>query len=161
MSWGECPSIYPLPPLYPGTTAAVTDTLPTHVHKRSRQTHNCSGDCSGDVVQLGHWVDGKPSAAFGAAATGWWAPTPGVPNDSTVIDVGNRYASKDFEDTKNMGVFSGGRRINYGERVIVDYKFLARALRCVMVSVLQVGFTFLVVSSKYRESRPTIPSSGS
>ena len=28
---GECPSFFPLPALYPGTTA--TGTLPTHVHK--------------------------------------------------------------------------------------------------------------------------------
>jgi hypothetical protein len=103
LRWGECPSLYKLPALYPGTIAA--GVLPTHVHKRSRQTHNCSGDCSGDVVQLGSWIDGPPTEV------GSWRPTPGIPFDPVVIDTGNRYASKDFEDTKEA---ESPRRINFG-----------------------------------------------
>ena len=101
LAWGECPSLYPLPALYPGTKAPPQSQLPSHVYKRSRQTHNCSGNCSGDMVQLGTWIDGRPGEV------GIWQPTHGVPFGSTVIDVGNRYASKDFEDKH-------GRRINWG-----------------------------------------------
>ena len=101
LAWGECPSLYPLPALYPGTKAPPQSQLPTHVFKRSRQTHNCSGNCSGDMVQLGTWIDGRPGEV------GIWKSTHRVPFGPTVIDVGNRYASKDFED-KN------GRRINWG-----------------------------------------------
>eukprot|EP01047_Picozoa_sp_COSAG01_P017458 COSAG01_NODE_925_length_12707_cov_21.250297_4_plen_243_part_00 len=91
LAWGECPSLYPLPALYPGAVATATSSraqaaLPTHVHKRSRQTHNCSGDCSGDVVQLGNWVDGAPGQV------GSWSAAPGVPSEPTIIDMGNRWA---------------------------------------------------------------------
>eukprot|EP00937_MAST-01D_sp_MAST-1D-sp2_P007363 g7363.t1 len=103
MPWGECPSLYPLPPLTPGRGAAGTAGLPTHVHKRSRQTHNCSGDCSGDVATLGTWVDG---AAPGDVGT--WQATAGVPFAPAILDAGNRYASKDFWDPAR------GRRINWG-----------------------------------------------
>ena len=93
--------MFPLPKFYPGTEAAAGDVLPSHVHKRSRNTRNCSGDCSGDVMQLGTWVDGAPDQ------TGTWSPTPGVPHELAVIDQGNRYASKDLDDVPN------GRRINF------------------------------------------------
>ena len=99
---GECPSLFPLPALYPGTERCVTGALPTHVHKVSRNTQNCSGDCSGDTMQLGTWVDGMKGDV------GSWEPTGGVSFDRVVVDQGNRYASKDFLDIPH------GRRISYG-----------------------------------------------
>lgn len=33
---GECPSLFPLPPLTPGTSAKPGQKLPTHVYKRGR-----------------------------------------------------------------------------------------------------------------------------
>ena len=66
---GECPSLFPLPQLYPGTTAGG-DELPTHVHKRGHDRHNkrnTSSDClpwcsrcHGDCMSLGTWEDGTP-----------------------------------------------------------------------------------------------------
>ena len=100
LRWGECPSLYPLPPLYPNTTTAGTTVLPSHVLKRSRQTHNCSGDCSGDTVSLGTWTDGR------GEDTGTWQAAPGWPFDEMIIDGGNRYASKDFWDP--VGGVAGG-----------------------------------------------------
>ena len=67
---GECPSLFPLPQLYPGTTAG-TGELPTHVHKRGHDRHNkhnTSNDClpwcsrcHGDCMALGTWADGTHS----------------------------------------------------------------------------------------------------
>jgi len=93
---GECPSLFPLPPLYPGTSAS--GPLPTHVHKRGHGSAGCNGDC----MTLGTWVDGKPGEV------GAWNATPGVPFDEFLIDAGQFYASKDFWDAPNK------RRINWG-----------------------------------------------
>merc|ERR1719221_1677861 len=83
---GECPSLFPLPPLYPGTSSS--GTLPSHVHKRGHGAPGCNGDC----MTLGTWVDGAPGEV------GTWSATPGVPFDEVLIDAGSYYASKDFYD---------------------------------------------------------------
>ena len=36
LSAGECPSLFPLPALTPGTSAKPGQKLPTHVYKRGR-----------------------------------------------------------------------------------------------------------------------------
>lgn len=95
---GECPSFFPLPALYPGTSAANGDPLPTHVHKRGHGSPGCDGDC----MQIGTYVDGKPGEV------GSWTATPGVPFDEVRIDHGSYYASKDFWDPVAK------RRINWG-----------------------------------------------
>lgn len=77
---GECPSFFPLPPLYPGTSESTP--MPTHVHKR--------GYGGSDFMTLGTWVDGAPGQV------GNWSATQGVPFEEVLIDSGNYYASKDF-----------------------------------------------------------------
>ena len=93
---GECPSLFPLPPLYPGTS--TDGPLPTHVHKRGHGSAGCDGDC----MTLGVWVDGGPGEV------GNWTAAPGVPLEEVTIDTGAFYASKDFFDKPH------GRRINWG-----------------------------------------------
>ena len=107
LSWGECPSLYPLP-LPPGVTAAAAKAAgwPSHVHKRSRAAHNCSDECSGDTVQLGNWYDGATKGEVGT-----WSAAKGFERqfeELQIIDAGNRYASKDFLASAKQ------RRINYG-----------------------------------------------
>lgn len=94
---GECPSFFPLPGLYKGTSAEGT-VLPTHVHKRGHGSPGCNGDC----MQLGTYKDGVPGEV------GTWTATEGVPFDEVLIDHGAYYASKDFYDKPN------NRRINWG-----------------------------------------------
>jgi sucrose-6-phosphate hydrolase SacC (GH32 family) len=95
---GECPSFFPLPRLYPGTSVPAGDAIPTHVHKRGHGSPGCNGDC----MTLGTWVDGVPGEV------GNWSATPGVSFAEVLIDHGAYYASKDFFDAPN------GRRINWG-----------------------------------------------
>ena len=95
---GECPSLFPLPPLFPGTSAAAGESLPSHVHKRGHGSPGCDGDC----MTLGTWTDGAPGEV------GTWTATAGVPFDEKRIDAGRFYASKDFWDAPN------GRRIHWG-----------------------------------------------
>eukprot|EP00747_Dinoflagellata_sp_TGD_P126829 gnl/TRDRNA2_/TRDRNA2_174318_c0_seq2.p1 gnl/TRDRNA2_/TRDRNA2_174318_c0~~gnl/TRDRNA2_/TRDRNA2_174318_c0_seq2.p1 ORF type:complete len:451 (+),score=63.52 gnl/TRDRNA2_/TRDRNA2_174318_c0_seq2:87-1439(+) len=98
---GECPSLYPLPPLTKGTHAIQGEPLPTHVHKRGNGAPGC-GAPPHDCVQIGTWVDGEPGVV------GSWIPTTGVSFQEKMIDVGSYYASKDFWDPV------GARRINWG-----------------------------------------------
>lgn len=84
---GECQSFFPLPGIYPGS-AASSDPMPTHVHKRGHGAPGCSGDC----MQMGTYVQGVPGSV------GEWSQTPGVPFDEVLIDHGHYYASKDFFD---------------------------------------------------------------
>jgi hypothetical protein len=56
---GECPSLYKLPPMTPGSaplTAAERKTLPTHVHTY------------GHAVELGTWDDGLPGESTAPSA---------------------------------------------------------------------------------------------
>ena len=104
---GECPSFFPLPPLYPGTAAGTGDALPTHVHKRGHGSPGCDGDC----MTLGTWSDGTPAAGD----VGNWSATPGVDFSERLIDAGAYYASKDFWDpVGDDGRGGKGRRINWG-----------------------------------------------
>lgn len=97
---GECPSLFKLPSLYPGTKTKPNDELPSHVYKRSNGSPGCPP--GGDCMILGNWVDGAPGEV------GTWSAVDGVPHDEKLIDAGDYYASKDFEDTPNQ------RRINWG-----------------------------------------------
>ena len=86
---GECPALFRLPALVPGTTlssvgatslsTAEEPVVPTHVHKHSE---------GGDWMQLGVYDEGAPNS------TGSWTAT-GPP---TKIDHGSFYASKPFYD---------------------------------------------------------------
>ena len=60
----ECPSLYPLPPLTPGTQASPGQPLPTHVHKWAHWH------------QFGRWVDGAPGVGDGLA--GLWTTMRGA-----------------------------------------------------------------------------------
>ena len=96
---GECGSLFPLPPLYPGTAADPGAALPTHVHKRGCGPGTCaSWGARGDHMTLGTWTDGV------SEDPGTWTPF----SAERTIDMGNVYAGKDFEDTPN------GRRIYFG-----------------------------------------------
>ena len=89
---GECPSLFPLPALTPGTSAKPGQKLPTHVYKRGRMggptklqdhfqlgerstVHPCAESEFLTARELwpGDWVEGKP----GEVAV--WNPTPGLP----------------------------------------------------------------------------------
>lgn len=85
---GECPSLYPLPPLSPGTTPAPN--MPTHVHKWGCEPYK-------DCVELGTWHEGADGVV------GWWEAFSGP----IVMDQGSSYASKDLWDSKR------GRRISF------------------------------------------------
>lgn len=105
----ECPSLFPLPPLVPGTQASHGQKLPTHVHKWGHRHH------------FGTWVDGSPGA--GEEHAGLWTTMRGATVNVTnctrystaqtdeqcqVYDSGAFYAAKDFWDPVR------GRRINWG-----------------------------------------------
>eukprot|EP00940_MAST-03C_sp_MAST-3C-sp2_P000798 g798.t1 len=77
---GECPSLFPVPPLSPGTTPVLN--MPTHVHKWGCQPYK-------DCVEIGFWHEGAPGV------TGWWESF----SEPVVIDQGSSYASKDFWDS--------------------------------------------------------------
>ena len=54
---GECGSLFPLPPLYPGTTIGSDKTsdvpkLPTHVHKRGCGPGTCASWCDSDAIMM-------------------------------------------------------------------------------------------------------------
>ena len=87
---GECPTLFPLPPNYPGTSATTTEPLPTHVHKWSHD--------GVDYIRLGNWSD---------TGNGTWE----VEGGTGVVERGSFYASKDFLDGK-------GRRILWGWAVV-------------------------------------------
>ena len=83
---GECPSLFRLPRLTPGTSIQSSTVLPSHVHKCSH---------AGDWMQLGSLVnEGRVR----------WRPS----GDQKPVDQGAFYASKDFECGRT------GRRINWG-----------------------------------------------
>ena len=83
---GDCPTLFPLPALTPGSEQYLGDgdALPTHVHKAG------SGN---DQVQVGTWVDGAPGPK---GTPGTWVQFPG--STSVPCDNGNTHASKDFYD---------------------------------------------------------------
>ena len=104
---GECGSLFKLPALYPGTSAAGHQgPLPTHVHKRgcgptatdSTTRANCRAGLN-DHMTLGFWSDGSgvnDAGKFTAAG----------PERS--VDKGCLYAGKDLHDVPN------GRRLFWG-----------------------------------------------
>jgi len=108
---GECPDVYPLPPLCAGEGCAGPPPaplggLPTHVHKLSTGGQ--------DFYWLGNLSDGPPGGP------GVWAPAPGLPprgqalDGSAVAAAGGRphtgplYASKSFWDAP------AARRVTWG-----------------------------------------------
>ena len=86
LTLGDCPTLFPLPALTPGSERYLKDgdSLPTHVHKAG------SGN---DQVQLGTWTDGAPGQK---GTPGTWVQFPG--STSVPCDNGNTHASKDFYD---------------------------------------------------------------
>ena len=83
---GECPSLFPLPPLTPGT-APVPD-MPTHVHKWGCKPYK-------DCVELGIWREGDTHKR----EVGRWTRVPGT--KPVVMDQGSAYAAKDFENIRS------------------------------------------------------------
>ena len=82
---GECGSLFPLPPLYPGAAPSTTEGLPTHVHKRGCGPGTCaSWGARGDHMTLGNWTDGTR-----ASDVGTWVPA----GPERVIDQGYLCAS--------------------------------------------------------------------
>jgi hypothetical protein len=105
----ECPSLFPLPPLVPGTLAVHGQKLPSHVHKWGHTHH------------FGIWIDGTPGS--GEEHAGLWTTMRGATVNvshctrySTAqtdeqchfYDSSAFYAGKDFWDPVQ------GRRINWG-----------------------------------------------
>ena len=86
---GECGSLFPLPPLYPGTSltsGAEAWALPTHVHKRGCGPSTCvSWGARGDHMTLGRWTDG-----ISVDDPGTWTPL----GPERTIDMGNVYAGQ-------------------------------------------------------------------
>ena len=74
---GECPSLFPLPRLTPGTSAAPGEALPSHVYKRGKcpdpQCH------LSDKFMLGNFTDGRALTDPMNASAGSFTATPGVP----------------------------------------------------------------------------------
>lgn len=95
-SQAECPSFFPLPPVYPGSAIADAErgAQPNFVRKSSHGGQ--------DWMQVGTWVDGP------VGSVGEWTATPGVDHTDYLIDAGAFYASKDFWDPVKK------RRINWG-----------------------------------------------
>eukprot|EP00912_Choanoflagellata_sp_UC4_P000980 UC4_evm2s607 len=86
MDAGECPSLYPLPKLSPGSEPI--DNMPTHVHKWGCQPYK-------DCYDIGNWTD----------ATGVWVSA--LEDAPIIMDNGSSYAAKDLDDQKS------GRRISF------------------------------------------------
>ena len=93
---GEMPTLFPLPPLYPGTAKAPGELLPTHVRKRGPGSR---ADPARNMVQLGSYVDGAPGSV------GVWTP---FTNETEMDKLPWYHSSKDFWDDAT------GRRIFWG-----------------------------------------------
>ena len=89
---GECPSFFPLPQMYPGTTTGK-DELPTHVHKRGHGSPGCNGDC----MTLGTWEDGAPGEV------GTWKQVSLILTTLTILTY-----SSESSRTCNVDTDSGG-----------------------------------------------------
>ena len=84
---GEMPTLFPLPPLYPGTAKAPGELLPTHVRKRGPGSR---ADPARNMVQVGSYVDGAPGSV------GVWSP---LTNETEMDKYPSTYKSaKDFWD---------------------------------------------------------------
>ena len=93
---GEMPTLFPLPPLYPGTAKARGELLPTHVHKRGPGSR---ADPARNMVQIGTYVDGAPGS------TGVWSA---FTNETEMDKLPWLHSAKDFWDGAK------GRRIFWG-----------------------------------------------
>jgi beta-fructofuranosidase len=97
---GDCPTLFPLPALTPGSAEGLSDAevaaLPSHVHKAgSGKPPSDHPYDPADQVQVGTWTDGKPGPAAKGGTPGTWVQKlPG----STPLDAGKTHASKDFYD---------------------------------------------------------------
>ena len=103
MMSGECPSIFPLPSLTPGSEHYVAShsrqaPMPTHVHKASLK--NGLGYFE-DKSQVGVWIDGAPGPAGQGGTAGTWEVTAG--SVAQFVDRGKAYAGKDFYDPTGKG----------------------------------------------------------
>ena len=98
---GEMPTLFPLPPLYPGTRAEG-GALPTHVRKRGPGSR---ADPARNMWQLGNYVDGAPGVVGK-----WTALTNESEMDQGVCGplCGYFKSAKDFYDEVK------GRRIFWG-----------------------------------------------
>ena len=90
---GDCPTLFPLPRLTPGSevglTAQALAAMPTHVHKAGT---------AGDHARVGTWVDGAPGPE-GVGTPGTWAQH----GEAHRLDSGRIHASKDFWDPRGEG----------------------------------------------------------
>eukprot|EP01043_Picozoa_sp_COSAG02_P037682 COSAG02_NODE_2846_length_7905_cov_14.993378_9_plen_652_part_01 len=93
---GEMPTLFPLPPLYPGTVKAPGEVLPTHVHKRGPGSR---ADPARNMVQIGRYTDGAPGSV------GVWMP---LTNETEMDKLPWYRSAKDFWDGAK------GRRIWWG-----------------------------------------------
>jgi hypothetical protein len=74
---GECPSLFPLPRLTPGTSTAPGEQLPSHVFKRGKcPDPQCRLT---DKFIIGTFTDGRALVDTLNATAGTFAATPGVP----------------------------------------------------------------------------------
>ena len=88
LSAGECPSLFPLPKLTPGSERYLETHggLPNYVHKAG---------AGPDKVQVGTWRDGQPGPE-GLGTVGTWTQLPD--SREMNLDMYAGYASKDFWD---------------------------------------------------------------
>ena len=109
---GECPSLFALPPLSPGTKPA--SNMPTHVHKWGCEPYK-------DCIELGTWHEGSPGEV------GWWERH-NATLTPTIIDQGAAYACKDLWD-QNRRINIAWARLepdNQGSQINGDVQTLAR-----------------------------------
>ena len=113
---GECASLYPLPPLSPGTKP--TPGMPSHVHKWGCEPYK-------DCVEIGSWHEGAPGKV------GRWEPHPSIPG-YRLVDSGAAYACKDFwDEAKKRRINTAWARVQpaaQGSRVNGDVQTLAREI---------------------------------
>ena len=80
----DCPTLFPLPPLYPGSADTDTD-LPNYVHKAGGGPNQ---------VQVGTWNDGNGNPGPTGTIAGSWTQQ----GEAMSLDNGKTHASKDFWD---------------------------------------------------------------
>eukprot|EP01046_Picozoa_sp_COSAG06_P023747 COSAG06_NODE_1899_length_8112_cov_7.981904_2_plen_207_part_00 len=119
-SGGECPSLFPLPKLTPGTSVPPGDSLPSHVFKRGKcPDPQCQLN---DKFMLGNFADGRALTDPLNATAGTFTATPGVPFPCKQ-EIDNGKTGKDRKVlVKNpcSGDGTNGHAPNGGDH-IVDY----------------------------------------
>jgi len=115
---GDCPTLFPLPPLADGSTAGLSRqnlaALPTHVYKAGVFGAQPN---SADTCFFGDLVDGKPGATGGSGATvGSWTQK-GVPQNIALTSA--THSAKDFWDpVKRRRIFWAWAKIGSGAQTV-------------------------------------------